>query len=233
VFQLSVLEESEERYRLINQEAEVYRDLIKHENQLRDHRTNWFLTAQGFVFGASTYSVSEDQFLWLMACALIGLTLTIVLSKGIIVTSIAVVKLMNEWNHRNQGYDGPPIIGLLLGKTCRENIWFNQEFVLPSVFVVVWYVTLTSAGFKINDDPNITGYIILTLPIALYVVVRFFSLSEKFFSWMDKLETQGVKRRLPLDTASHSEPTNHLETIPTEPAESEYHASDSVPYRSS
>jgi len=169
-------------------EAEIFRNLINHENELRDHRTNWFLTAQGFVFAASSYSAAESNYLWLMGAAIIGFFVTFILSKGVIVTTLAIVKLEREFNHRQPQYSGPPIIGLHMTNDWKEGLIYESEYLLPLLFFLVWFIVLVASGIKIGGFE--LGLSMMVVGLVL-LVIFLEKVKQKLCAWGDDLVNQG------------------------------------------
>lgn len=115
------------------------RDLIKHENDLTNHRLTWLLTAEGLLFAALGFGLSKDNpdvgKHLIPVLSLVGVTLAASGSIVLDAADAAICRLSAVAPHVNGkeadvlGYRGLPMLGLLAP-------WR----IYPPMFIVAWYV---------------------------------------------------------------------------------------------
>ena len=120
------------------QDAEVIRQMIRHENDLMNHRLSWFNTLQGLLFAALAFSWDkpDSSGLVYMLCAL-GALLCLSTHYSLRGAVFAITRLRDWWdNHRDTGYNGPDVIGR---RPDRKSIPLLRPYVLfPAAFGTAW-----------------------------------------------------------------------------------------------
>ncbi len=123
----------------------VVRKMISHENDLVNHRVNWLLTVQGFLFTALAFAWEKDDSLFLvpMVSAIgvaVALSSAFLLHEG----SRAIVELRawwdkdcpKSWYRGKLTHRGPGVVGRW------SNTWYTRHFlpvqVLPVALCCTW-----------------------------------------------------------------------------------------------
>jgi hypothetical protein len=140
----------------------IYRDYMKHEDDLLNHRTTWLLVIQGFLF--ATLGVlgewilpnktpdllrTERQFL-VFVLAIVGLTIASVAYLSIKAANDAIDSLEKKWNNLRIRYEGwellPDIAGgghpKAKGRGKKPALW------IPRVIFLAWLAVL---GMAVKD----------------------------------------------------------------------------------
>lgn len=119
-------------------DATVSREMIRHENEIMNHRLMWFLTSEGLLLTALGFSFSKEnaeianQFIPVLSFVgiILGASASIVLDAA----SAAIARWASPHFKNNTdgdvvGYRGLPLIGLLAP-------WR----IYPPMFIIAWYV---------------------------------------------------------------------------------------------
>ncbi|MCQ8106401.1 hypothetical protein NP590_20020 [Methylomonas sp. SURF-2] len=124
-------------------DANVIREMIKHENQLVDQRINWMSTIQGLLFAALAFSWDKANCLIPLLCGLGGVIAVItIINLGL--ATAATQLLLNWYKANHPSYSGPPIIGLYIKSPvdCKYipyitslPIWMTFAFLIAWILV--------------------------------------------------------------------------------------------------
>lgn len=119
-------------------DAELSREMIRHENEIMNHRLMWFLTAEGLLLTALGFSFSKENaevaknFIPVLSFVgiILGASVSIVLDSA----SAAIVRWAPPHFKKNPsgdviGYRGLPLFGLLAP-------WR----IYPPMFIIAWYI---------------------------------------------------------------------------------------------
>ncbi len=119
-------------------EAALVRDLIKHENELINHRITWLASFQGFLFAAlALASNSARGDLVVYALAIVGTFVAISSFLGIRDATLAIRKTRTWWDeNRIDTYYGPDVVGLR-GQDTSFGPLKPWHFV-PWLFAFMW-----------------------------------------------------------------------------------------------
>ena len=119
-------------------EINIYRDLIKHENELTNHRLNWFILMQGMMFAGLGAMWGPDVYPLRVLSAL-GLIVCIPFGYALRMNNDAVTNLLRMCKEANNGEDpSPPIIGYDQAK----HAWLLPWNSVPVIFAIAWSVFL-------------------------------------------------------------------------------------------
>ena len=121
-------------------DAEVVRTMIRHENDLVNHRLTWLLTLEGFLFAGSgllwnTLLDNKPDIVFLFS-----ITGMVAACSAAVVLDAACYTIMDldHWwqNHKPNDFYGPDVIGF------RGHRWLFALFapwrLIPPTLVVVW-----------------------------------------------------------------------------------------------
>lgn len=118
--------------------AEIIRSMIRHENDLMHHRTQWLATFQGLLFAALGFTWKiTDALALVVLLSVVGIVSA--LSGHIALTSAAdaIENLKGWWEvNRPVSYKGPDVIGLRRKESWKDI--FVTWNLLPWLFVVAW-----------------------------------------------------------------------------------------------
>lgn len=115
-------------------EPSVARDLIKHENDLINHRLSWFITIQGLLFAALGFAwgKTETRELVFVFCGL-GM-LTAVSTACVLWDGATAIEQLSKENSAVR----EPIIGRRAGIKKFAYPWYS----FPVLFGLAWGLTL-------------------------------------------------------------------------------------------
>ena len=112
------------------QKAETVRTMIRHENELFNHRLTWMATLQGLLFAALGFAWDKKdtrELLWVLSA--VGLLTSLSSMRALKAGASAIESLVSWWdkNHQ-QGYAGPDIIGIRSSTLWFLYPWFTFRF---------------------------------------------------------------------------------------------------------
>lgn len=119
----------------------ILREMIRHEDSLRDNRLGYLLTFNAFLFAGLAFAWKNSDAL-ITVLALVGLAVGISAEAGQITSNKAVTKL------RKLAEDAdPPIVGLTSHETGEYQLsWWTRELApwktLPLILIVAWPTVL-------------------------------------------------------------------------------------------
>jgi hypothetical protein len=126
------------------QDAHVIREMIRHENELMNHRISWFNALQGLLFAALAFSWDKANAAGLvyMFCAL-GMLLSLSTFYSLEASLLAISRLCQWWDtNRANDYHGPDVIGRRPDQSSlppfRPYVLFPVAFGLCWVWIAVW-----------------------------------------------------------------------------------------------
>jgi hypothetical protein len=123
-------------------DAQIIREMIRHENDLIHHRITWFGTLQGLLFAALAFAWGKNNITILTyLLAMLGIVLSISTYYAI-QASLKAIKTLREWwdNNKNLDYVGPDIIGR---RPDSKSIPFLRPYVVfPASFLIAWAIIL-------------------------------------------------------------------------------------------
>lgn len=137
-----------------NELAAIVREMIKHENELINHRITWLVELQGLLFAALGFSWDKRDAHLLIYCfcllgSLIAVSSFIALASG----DEAISQILWWWDvHKPSEYSGPDVIGVTAGPLGNRkplvvklfSMKFKMErllypwFFLPGLFIAAW-----------------------------------------------------------------------------------------------
>ena len=117
---------------------DTYRELVKHENELTNHRLNWFILMQAMLFAGLGAMWSAD-YLPLLIVASLGLLICIPFGYVLHLNDAAISDLISLCKaNTNLDEFEPPIIGYDKAK----HVWLLPWNSVPIVFGVSWILVL-------------------------------------------------------------------------------------------
>lgn len=120
----------------MKEKDEVLRELIKNENEMINHRMNWFLTLQGFMFAAISFAWEKNTELCLVFSLVGALS---ALSVGLLLRSgVKEVKCLEEEGRELSN----PVIGRKFEETPKVIHSFLPWQFLPILMVSAWSLIL-------------------------------------------------------------------------------------------
>ena len=127
------------------------RIMIQHENELLNHRIQWFLIINGFLLTATAslkVQSSSDPKLMLIILAIVGLSICISFWFSLGIGRCGVGRLADMWEHyrdlyyRHEEPTGCHQIGVLGWRSSKLAEVFSPWYALPWIFGGVWIVLL-------------------------------------------------------------------------------------------
>jgi hypothetical protein len=119
----------------------VYREMIKHENDLLDKRLGWLFTLQGFLFASFSFIWDKNYSAVIILCVL-GITTCIsigyTLARGANATTDLVMSAINYKKALPEKYKLPPIIG----SKHKASEWLLPSRLLPWIMGISWIILI-------------------------------------------------------------------------------------------
>jgi len=125
------------------EDAQIIRTLIEHENDLQNHRLNWFLTIQGLLLAALGFAWDkQDAHALVIVFCILAILVSLSAWSSLRLTDAAYEDLHNWWeSHKPKNYDGPPIVGHRA--EYKFIFWILRPWrILPWVFTLGWLIIL-------------------------------------------------------------------------------------------
>lgn len=123
--------------------SEVTRQLVQHEDSLRDQRTSWLMGSQSFLFAALGIVWEKSPFV-AGVISLVGVVTCASIGGSLLANTAAVRRICSEWAKRRPAeYDGPGVIGLRSAEDPHR--WARRLYpwhVLPWVLLASWLAIL-------------------------------------------------------------------------------------------
>jgi len=126
------------------QDAQVVREMIRHENELMNHRISWFNTLQGLLFAALAFSWDKAEGGGLVYIfSALGTLLCLSTFYSLRANLLAISTLRHWWdNNRATDYHGPDVIGRRPDQKSipllRPYVAFPAAFGIAWIWIVVW-----------------------------------------------------------------------------------------------
>ncbi len=120
---------------------DIAREMVRHENELMNHRLTWLLTLEGLLFAALGFAWGKDDSpsakgLVYVFCG-IGAFVPVLTLFILDAAQKALIRLRDWWEDaRPPDYKGPGIIGYWHKPALIA--WFVPWRILPATFVVAW-----------------------------------------------------------------------------------------------
>ena len=118
--------------------AEITRAMIKHENELINHRLTWMATFQGLLAATAGFAWENGTLLLIFLISLVGFVFSISTAKVLFHADQAIKTLLGAWEKRNGNpdeYSGPSVIGI--SRSYPRN-WLHPWTMFPATMVVFW-----------------------------------------------------------------------------------------------
>jgi hypothetical protein len=119
-------------------EAVIVREMIRHENELINHRITWLMAFNGLLFtalGIASPSHDNRWIVWIL-CGL-GVIISISSFLGIYDGAIAIRNVRKWWDdHVSKDYTGPDVMALRGENTSFRLL--KPWRLMPWVFVLSW-----------------------------------------------------------------------------------------------
>jgi len=145
---------------------DIFRDYMKHEDDLLNHRTTWHLVVQGFLLGAlglvihrpadnAVEANPEVHHALALYISLTGLVVGAVALFGVAAANFAIWKLWGEWKSQVEPkYESPlPVLPGIAGAGSRMAWWMGAAppIAIPLVLTIIWSIILhMSLGNKLD-----------------------------------------------------------------------------------
>lgn len=122
----------------LSDQPETNRGIIRHENDLMNHRLTWLMTAEGLLFTALGFALSKENAPMakqlIPVLSFVGILLAASASIVLDAADIAIIRWSYPHNDQKRngdviGYRGLPFVGLLAP-------WR----VYPPMFICAWYL---------------------------------------------------------------------------------------------
>lgn len=137
-----------------NATAEIIRGMIKHENELVNHRITWLSHLQGLLFAALGFAWGKENAHWLVYCfCLLGCFIALSSLISLEGADQAINDMVWWWDtHKPKDFFGPDVIGLtnngimhrhgITMKVFSQKIAIRKEmypwYLLPRLFIAAW-----------------------------------------------------------------------------------------------
>lgn len=122
-------------------DAAIIREMIKHENELTNHRLGWLLTVEGLLFAALSFAWDKPEKEGLIVI-LSNLGIVVAGSAQVVLhaANMAFLELDGWWKaHRPRRYIGPDVCGFRFRP--HEAFWghITPLRMVPLLFIVSWF----------------------------------------------------------------------------------------------
>jgi hypothetical protein len=117
--------------------ANIIREMIRHEDNLLVNRTNWMITLQGLLLAALAFSWDRHMAVTFLIGGL-GILYSLFFIRYLNLTDKAIFKLLKWWDDNGADYDGPSVIGLRDEEIIGPPPWK----LLPWTFIISWVFLL-------------------------------------------------------------------------------------------
>ena len=124
----------------------MLREMVRHEDDLRNHRITWLCQLQGFLFASLGFAWGKSQRLTTIL-AVSGLTIGFLVLIALLSGTAAHLRIHKWWRQTRPGdYKGPDVFGLYaLEGTPPSIIYFAAENWIPLVMMIGWILVLYAA----------------------------------------------------------------------------------------
>jgi len=124
------------------EDADRARDLIRHENELMNHRLTWLATLHGFLFAALGFAWTDGRSI-VPILAILGVCTSVSMLIPLFFSDRAIRDVVKEWDaNKPEDYNGPDIIGVrpmnLLAHIFLP--WLLLPTLLAGAWIVIWIV---------------------------------------------------------------------------------------------
>jgi hypothetical protein len=124
-------------------DAEIIRQMIRHEDDVINQRFTWLCQIQGFLFAALALAWKEptaDKLAQVLC--LLGITVSVTSWLALRSARSAVAELLEWWDkNKHLTYAGPDVFCRRVGPSWRE--YLLPWNILPVLFCLAWLVVLT------------------------------------------------------------------------------------------
>lgn len=131
----------------MEQQAETIRAMIRHENELANHRASWLNGVQGLLFTAMAFAWKDvpahPRLMTLLAGIGIVVALLSLVSLGM--STFAITRLLRWWEANKGSYSGAPVVGAFVNPESLF-AYLAPWNILPLVFLVAWIFVLVIHG---------------------------------------------------------------------------------------
>jgi hypothetical protein len=128
----------------LEKDATILRDLIRHENELTNHRVTWLLVSQGILFTAAAVFVKIH---WFPAVVLgvVGIAFAVSIGQSLQNSFEARQYIKGKWREslRAAGFEWeefPPLDGGVPG--VRAINWLFPWIAVPRVIMIAWFLLI-------------------------------------------------------------------------------------------
>ena len=129
----------------MDDQAEVIRSMIRHEDDLANHRASWLNGGQGLLFTGMTFAWRETQgHSYLVTLfAVLGISVALLSLVALGSATFAVKNLLVWWEEHKGDYSGPPVVGVY---PSSKMAYLSPRNALPLVYVAAWVSVLIMRG---------------------------------------------------------------------------------------
>lgn len=120
------------------EEANIMREMIRHECEVTNERLAYFMALQGFLFTALSFAWEDSKAL-VTLISVTGMLSSISILYLLKLAQRAIAHLLNTWEeNKSKSYEGPDIKGI---RTSRSvDLVISPSFSLPILFTTVWLI---------------------------------------------------------------------------------------------
>ena len=126
-------------------DAEIIREMIRHENEQINNRVSWLMTFQGLLFACLGFvwdKPMSDRLI--VGLCILGILVSVLCFFTLHAATTAILLLYDSWAQgRPTDYHGPDVVGLPPPKVRLFRYlaaWILFPLVLAVSWVFVWYV---------------------------------------------------------------------------------------------
>lgn len=125
--------------------AQILREMIRHENELTNHRLGWMSTFNGLLFGVVSFLLKDIKHIEIIpSVCFVGLAIDFSIFLSLCASETVKKSLNNLWRHKHiSTAEIPPVWGWCVQSTKdRISRLFMPWFLLPFTFIVAWILIL-------------------------------------------------------------------------------------------
>ena len=162
------------------------REMINHENEIRNQRTNWFLVIQGFLIAGICQLKCDDSNIQIMI-SIIGIFTSLSFCHAAWRSMLAVTYAINCWEYKIKATDKYPPVSLItkeILKAENEKSWeykIQKRMYKDKCCCTFWLDKLR------NECDILLPYAALPILFFLFWIVYIYSICQNQISLKEKI----------------------------------------------
>ena len=132
----------------MNPYEEIVRQMVRHENDVMNHRIMWLLTLQGLLFAALGFSWDKQDARYLVYVFCATGAVVALSSLPVLDAADRALRRLRQWwiDNRPDSYNGPDVVGFW--REARWNSILLPSRILPVLFILSWCAVAVINGAR-------------------------------------------------------------------------------------